>query len=207
MSKFTLKTLCGTESGMAIEYRELESPNHNPRFWLGRLFKPTLIVIHTAECAETAGAPDALAEWDAGPNRPKASWHFAVGDGLITCSVDPSLLAWHAGPVNPYSIGIEHAGRAAQTSEQWHDEYSTHQLRASADLVAVLCEIYQIPARLVSYSELQVNHKRGVASRGICGHADVTRALGGTHTDPGVAFPWVEYQAMIFETAKGAPLE
>lgn len=202
-----IKSLAGTASGLCVEYREILSPNSNPRYWLGKPCKPSLIVIHTAECGEVASAADSLAKWDAGKDRPKASWHFAVADADITCSVDPKLCAWHAGPVNGYSIGIEHAGKAAQTEQQWHDEYSTNQLRLSAMLVAVLCEIYQIPVTLLDSEHIALEHRAGRQPRGICGHIDITHALGGTHTDPGPNFPWGEYLDRVRTIAIGAPSE
>ena len=200
-----IKSLAGTSSNLCVEYREILSPNSNGRCWLGQRVKPTLIVIHTAECAEVASAADSLAKWDAGASRPRASWHFAVADADITCSVDPGLCAWHAGTVNGYSIGIEHAGRAAQTAEQWADEYSRNELELSAKLVAVLCEIYQIPPAKLIPHDIAWEHHAGRQPRGICGHDDITRSLGGTHTDPGLAFPWQSYIDRIRSIATGAP--
>jgi N-acetyl-anhydromuramyl-L-alanine amidase AmpD len=200
-----IKSLAGTDSGECIEYEELDSPNHNPRFWNGKLVKPSLIVIHTAECGETDAAPENLAIWDAGVNRPKASWNFAVGDISITCSVPPELLAWHAGPVNPYSIGIEHAGRADQTAELWADDYSTKELILSVSLCVVLCEKFQIPVRIVDVDELKANHNAGKQSWGICGHHTITEALSGSHYDPGPNFPWNDYISKIATRAIGAP--
>ena len=202
-----IKSIAGTASGLCVEYREIDSPNCNPRYWLGKRCQPTLIVIHTAECGEIANAAENLAQWDAGSERPKASWHFAVADADITCSVDPALSSWHSGPVNGYSIGIEHAGKAAQTAEQWGDEYSRNELELSAKLVAVLCEIYQIPVMKLEPHEIALAHHAGVQPRGICGHWDVTRALGGTHHDPGPDFPWDSYMARVREIAIGAPQE
>lgn len=203
----TIKSLAGTSSGLCVEYREIASPNSNARFWLGKHVQPTLIVLHTAECGEAASAADSLATWDAGATRPKVSWHFAVADADITCSVDPGLCAWHAGPVNGYSIGIEHAGKAAQTAEQWADEYSTNQLRLSAMLTAVLCEIYQIPVRRIEPEAIATEHKAGRQPRGICGHIDITKSLGGSHTDPGPNFPWQSYLDRVRLIALGAPEE
>lgn len=200
-----IKSLAGTASGLCVEYREIPSPNSNPRYWLGKPVSPSLIVIHTAECGEVDSAADSLAKWDSSAARPKASWHFAVADSDITCSVDPGLCAWHAGPVNGYSIGVEHAGRAAQNVAQWHDEYSANQLHLSAMLVAVLCEIYQIPVTLLDSQHIALEHRAGRQPRGICGHVDVTRALGGTHVDPGPRFPWVEYIGRVQGIALGAP--
>lgn len=155
---------------------------------------PRLLVIHVAQCAEVQTAAESLADWDAGEQAPRASWHFAVDDDSITQSVLCEDTAWHAGPVNPWSIGIEHAGSAYQTAEQWRDEYSDYLLARSASLVAYLCEVYAIEPRHVGVSELAAWHAGyGPLPCGIVGHDDVTKAISGTHTDPGPHFPWSEY--------------
>ena len=200
-----IKSLAGTVSGECFEYEEIISPNHNPRFWNGKLVKPSMIVIHTAQCGEVSSAPENLGDWDAGASRPQASWNFAIGNGSVSCSVPIELLAWHAGPVNAYSIGIEHAGKAEQTPEQWADEYSTAELNLSVLVCVVLCELLQIPVRLIEANELRENHHAGKQSWGICGHHTVTQALSGTHTDPGPNFPWDDYMARIKARALGAP--
>lgn len=166
------------------------------------------IVIHTAECAESANAAESLADWDAGPNRPRASWHFAVDADSITQSVDVLNVAWHATAVNAQTIGIEHAGKAAQTLEQWQDDYSRAVLERSALLVAVLCERFVIPAFRPSLADITRSWKSsGRIPAGIIGHWDVTRAIAGsgTHTDPGVAFPWDTYLNRVRELAPASP--
>jgi N-acetyl-anhydromuramyl-L-alanine amidase AmpD len=200
-----IKTLTGTDSGISVQYEEIDSPNHNPRIWNGKFVKPSLIVIHTAECSQTPQEPENLATWDAGASRPQASWHFAVGNQSITCSVPIELLAWHAFSVNPYSIGIEHAGHAAQTVEDWANDYSIAELALSVNLCTVLCESLQIPVRIVSADELKANHHAGIQSWGICGHDTVTKALAGSHVDPGPNFPWDNYISQIATSATGAP--
>ena len=66
----------------------------------------TLVVIHTAECAEVSSAAENLASYATSPDRAKASWHYAVDNNSITQSVLEKDIAWHAGPVNGYSVGI-----------------------------------------------------------------------------------------------------
>lgn len=166
------------------------------------------IVIHTAECKETSKAAEALASWDAGPNAPRASWHFAVDNDSITQSVDCLNTAWHAALVNGQTIGIEHAGFAAQTPDGWRDEYSKALLERSANLVAVLCERYSIPVIRPSLADISRSWQgSGRVPLGIFGHWDVTRAIphSGTHVDPGVWFPWDSYLARVLELAPGAP--
>jgi hypothetical protein len=144
-----------------------------------------LICLHSAECGEVPSAAESLQTWAAGSAHPKAaSWHFAVDDNSISQSVEIHNIAWHAGPINGYSIGIEQAGRAAQTREQWTDAYSTAMLTRTAQLIALIAAWYDLPIEHV------VNPKDPKA-RGVCTHADVTRAwkTRGGHTDPGSAYP------------------
>lgn len=156
-----------------------------------------LVVIHTMETPERAGAARAVARWFASEQAPKASAHYCVdGTEIVRCVRDADV-AWHAGRVNVYSIGIEHAGFAGQSPADWRDEYSIRMLARSAGLVAKLCERYQIPPRRLTNAEL---HK---GLPGICGHLDVTRTWnnrewsGSGHTDPGEHFPWPAYLAGV----------
>lgn len=160
----------------------------------GRTAPISLLVIHSAECAETATAAEALQGWAAGPNAPKASWHYAVDSDSITQSVRDEDTAWHAPGVNERAIGVELAGRASQTPEQWADAYSTATLDRAARLFARLCDRHGIPAVFVDAAGLV----RG--ERGITTHAEVSRAFKrSTHTDPGAGFPLAAFIAKVAE--------
>ena len=155
--------------------------------------KITLIVIHAAECGERPGAARNVAAYFAGASAPQASAHYVV-DSLDTVQcVQDACIAWHAGPVNDCSLGIEHAGAAGQTPAQWADEYSLAVLARSAALVAELCERYGVPVERLTADDLAAGKRLG-----ICGHADVTTGLHyGTHWDPGPHFPWSMYLGLI----------
>jgi hypothetical protein len=144
-----------------------------------------LLCLHSAECGKVPIAAEALQSWASGAAHPtEASWHFAVDVDSITQSVEIHDIAWHAGPINGYSIGIEQAGRAAQTYEQWTDEYSMALLERTAQLVAVLAAWYDLPIDHVA-------NPKDPKAKGVCTHADVTKAwkVRGGHTDPGSAYP------------------
>ncbi len=129
------------------------------------------------------------------------SAHYCVDREQILQCVRDGDVAWHAGPVNGYSIGVEHAGTATQTEKEWADADSTAILDRSALLVAALCAEYGIEPRRLSLDEL-----RSGAS-GIAGHGDVTVAFGtvGGHSDPGPNFPWASYVGSVRQALGLAP--
>lgn len=147
-----------------------------------------LIVIHTMEAHEKPDTAENVAAWAAGPNAPKASWHYAIDlDSIVQCVQDKDV-AWHAPGVNHNGIGFEHAGFAKQTDPEWRDDYSTRMLRLSAALCADRCGKYNIPVRFVDADGL----RRG--ERGVTTHAEVTEAFRKTtHSDPGKWFPMDRY--------------
>ncbi len=152
------------------------------------------VVLHTAEIGETLTAAEALMRWCAGPNAPRASWHFAVDADSVTQSVKEEYIAWHAPGANRTGIGIETCGRAAQTAEQWHDDYSSAVLQRTARLVAYLCRRWNLPVQFVDAAGLKY------PTRGITTHAEVTKAFKqSTHTDPGKGFPMEEFLRMVME--------
>lgn len=167
----------------------------NVKFVQARNYTPAnrtkidVIVIHDMEFYERDGGARWCANFFAGPNAPKASAHFCIDrDEIVQCVLEKDV-AWHAPGANHNGIGIEHAGFARQTPEEWRDEFSSAMLERSAELVADLCERYAIPIERPSVDAL----KNG--ARGIVGHKDCTDAFRGGkgHYDPGEGFPWIWY--------------
>jgi N-acetyl-anhydromuramyl-L-alanine amidase AmpD len=198
------RTYNGLTEGLSVDVDFRPCPN----FTRPRRGLVTLLCVHTAEMAEIKTAAEALALWVSGPLRPKnASWHCAVDSDSITQSVEFENEAWHAGPVNPVSIGVELSGFSAQTRLQWADQYSQFELYNVAKLFAVLCEKYQLPVRRISVPELHDAAKTGKWPRGIIGHIDVTKAISGTHTDPGPNFPWLGFLGLVQQMAPEAPAQ
>lgn len=159
------------------------------------------IVLHSMEGPEEATRAEHVARWMSGELAPKfpaprTSAHYAVDSDSIVQMVRDRDVAWHAPGANKFGIGIEHAGKAKQTREQWLDAFSGPMLLMSAELSAALCNLYVIPRVFVDASDLL----KGEA--GITTHAEVTKAFKrGTHIDPGPTFPMDWYLDRVAELA------
>ncbi len=199
----------------------VQARNYTPR---SRLII-TGVCIHTMEAPEGPNTAENIANWfkiqpgngatvDPKTMQPLAvsqggihfagtSAHWNVDSDSIVQSVREHDIAWHAGPANGWSIGVEHAGYARQSSVEWLDAYSLSMLERSAQLVAEICNRWEIPIVRLTGDDLKVGQHAG-----IFGHVDVTNGLSGGkgHTDPGPFFPWEFYLDMVgqkFETLKG----
>ncbi len=160
----------------------------------GRSNPIDVIVIHTMESPEKPDTAESVAAWFAGSTAPQASAHYCIdADSIVECVRDTDV-AWHAPGANHNGLGLEHAGRAAQTGGDWSDAYSTKLLDVSARLVAQKCAKYDIPAVWLTAAQLRAG------KRGITGHAQVSEAFKRTdHTDPGHSFPVQAYLARVRE--------
>ena len=158
----------------------------------GRSGPVDLIVIHTMESPEKPDTAESVAKWFAGPTAPQASAHYCIDSNSIVQCVKDTDVAWHAPGANSNGIGLEHAGRAAQTAKDWSDPYSKAMLELSAGLTARLCKEHKIPVTWLRPADLLAG------KRGITGHADVSRAFKRSdHTDPGTSFPIERYLALV----------
>lgn len=165
-----------------------------------------LIVVHTMEAPEKPKTARHVAEWFAGSQAPQASAHFCVDDEEVIQCVRVEDVAWAAPGANHDGVHIEHTGYAGQTQDQWDDDYSRSVLWNSALLAAELCQRFNIPAVKVDPHPPE-NGKAIV--RGFCGHVDVTnwRNGGKGHQDPGAAFPWGHYLALVREFIGARPTD
>lgn len=156
------------------------------------------VVIHDMEMPESVTTAEDCAHMFATlPSDRKASAHYAVdADSIVQC-VRENDIAYHA-PPNTHSLGIEHAGYARQTREQWLDDFSQRELRLSAQLMAELLQKYDLPLVFLSPADLVAGR------RGITTHANVSKAWGQTtHTDPGPDFPINWYMDRVREAMAG----
>jgi len=156
----------------------------SPHFTRAPDRRVTTVVIHTMEIPERVDAARRCAAWFASAVS-EVSAHYCVDAREIVRCVDEADIAWHARGGNASSIGVELAGHAGQSADEWADETSEAILERAAVLVGDVCRRHGIPVRRIRASGLV----RGVS--GITGHADVSAAFRRTdHWDPGPAFPW-----------------
>lgn len=144
---------------------------------------PTIdwILIHTVQ-----GSASSAVNWFQDPSA-DVSAHFTVAqDGYLYQSLSEQNIGWHAGnwSYNEASVGIEHGGYVSGT-------YEDAQYRKSADLVAYLCEQFDIPKKRATYVPSDSNDNE---TGGIIGHEQVP---GSSHTDPGSNWDWDYYIDLV----------
>lgn len=166
------------------------------------------VVIHTTEGSEGATSAEAGAAYDKRRTDGVSTHLFIDSDSAL--QEVPFGDRAHAARFHGNEIGvqIELCGTARQTVAQWHDPVSLAMLRLAAVEVAAICRAYEIPPVRLTVAQVRAAYHAPASSRpkGICGHYDVTRAYpedGGSHTDPGPAFPWDELLAMVRAELEG----
>lgn len=141
------------------------------------------IVIHSAETGEWHSTAEAIGHYFKRPLF-TSSAHYGVDDDSICQYVRDKDVAWHAPGVNPTSLGIEQAGYAKQTRDEWLDPFGDRMLRLVGRLVASKAVEFHVPLVWLTPADLLAGR------RGLCTHVDVTKAFQkGTHTDPGPNYP------------------
>lgn len=164
--------------------------------------EPTAVVLHSMEGGEVPDSAENTALWMAGKTKaaaPMASAHLFVDSNSIVRGVLDRDRAYHAAGFNVQSIGIEHAGKAKQTTVEWMDPFSKAMLERSAELCAALCLVHQIPARYLTALDLRSKRWTGITT-----HNDVSVAFKkSTHTDPGPGFPLTWYVKRVADLCEG----
>lgn len=174
---------------LSPKYKHRGAKNFTPAFRV----RIDLIVIHTMEAPHKPDTAERVADWFNGPTAPKASAHYCVDQDSIVQCVRDNNIAWHAPGVNENSIGVEHAGYAKFSREEWLSDKNLEMLRMSARLVGDKCRKYSVPVRLLTAAEVKGRE------RGLTGHKQVTDAFsaGKGHWDPGPGWPWDVYLRLV----------
>jgi hypothetical protein len=150
------------------------------------------IVLHSMEIPEASTTAERCADYFNGMADGRvASAHACIDDDSIVQCVPWDGIAYHAPGANKWGIGLEHAGYARQTIQQWMDDYGLRMLRRSSWLCWQLCKRWGIPLRCLDARDLLTG------DAGITTHAQVSLAFppktGAGHTDPGREFPLAYY--------------
>ncbi len=152
--------------------------------WAGRT-TIDVIVLHSAEVGEFHSSAEAVAAYFVAATRPSSAHYCVDADSIVQCVKDVHV-AFHAPGVNTRSLGIEQAGYAKQTRDEWLDPYGQRMLRLVARLVAAKATEYSVPLVWLTPAEL------AAGKRGLCQHRDVTAAFprkGDGHYDCGSSYP------------------
>lgn len=134
------------------------------------------------------------------------SAHYVCDGGEEQHCVPEDIIAWHA-PPNPHSIGIEICAEGGEypksyTRAQWLSDAVWPGVLRAAARTRELCLRYSLPQVKLNSADLLAGRK------GICGHADVSHAYAqSSHTDPGPAFPWVEFMSAVSQSQGAAEVE
>lgn len=150
----------------------------------------TYCVIHTTEGSAHSRSAEDGAAYDA-RRTDDVSTHFFVDSNSVVQCVLTKDTAWTARAANSRGVQFELCGRASTTD--WLDNgYYEAMLNQAAQVVAKVCRKYGMPARWLTDAELRKGNVKGLTT-----HAQVTRVLGGTHTDPGPHFPFSWFASKV----------
>lgn len=143
-----------------------------------------ILVVHDMESDDKPDTAENVAKWFAGTTAPQASAHYCVDQNSIVQCVRDRDIAWHAPGANSDGIGVEFAGWARYTREQWQTEANAAMLEIASGLFAAKCAQYSVPPVFLRAPQLIAGR------RGITTHWEVTKAYRlGDHWDPGENFP------------------
>jgi peptidoglycan hydrolase-like protein with peptidoglycan-binding domain len=169
----------------------------SPNYSAGRS-RTQLVVVHTSEGSTTeAGLSGFVGQPSSG-----VSYHVCYDDvtsaGQITEMVERSRMSWSALAANDWGVHGCLCTPSGASGGWSRDVWLSHStmLAKCAAWIAEEAAVYGVPLRFVSAAEVAA----GVP--GVCGHNECSQAgAGGSHFDPGPAFPW----DVVLEMAGGAP--
>lgn len=150
-----------------------------------------LVVIHTTEGSAHAQSAEDGAAYDQRRTDGTSTHYFHDSDSTIQCvrTADQAHTARTQG--NRRGIHHELCGR---TTIDWSGAYAQAMLRQAAKQCARDAAKWGIPVRKLTADQV------AAGAKGFCGHVEITRAFpadNGTHTDPGVNFPWSDFLDLV----------
>ena len=134
------------------------------------------IVLHATEGGSATGVASYFQSSSAG-----GSTHLVVDDERCERCLSNSTIPWGAPGANGKGFHIEQCGYARWSAVVWFSHWRT--LRRAAFKTAQHAKAFGIPPVWVDAAGLHAGKP------GITTHAECTKAFGGSHTDPGPAWP------------------
>lgn len=172
-----------------LTWEQIENPRFikSPNFHKGRYKNEELIVVHTIESPEKGTIAESIAQNWFGVPESRVSAHVCIDNNSFVQCVWDSNTAWHCKNANANGLGMELAGEARQSSDNWNDNFSLNELSIAAQVAAYWSVKYEIPIQMAEWKSGTSN----VTKKGLCGHVHVPGH--GSHYDPGVNFPWSDF--------------
>jgi hypothetical protein len=134
------------------------------------------IVLHDEEALTAKSA----AMYFKSPNS-GGSAHLCVDDKECYRCLPNDAVAWGAPSANEQGFHIEQAGFARWSTVIWKSHLDT--LKRAAYKTALHCKLFGISVRFCKADDLRARLP------GITTHREVSKAFGGSHTDPGPGYP------------------
>lgn len=165
-------------------------------YYQGRTRKVRLGVLHATQSPERKGAARGVAnDFASRPSTNKASAHVVNdADESIGC-VAAGDTAFAVPNANADGFHIEQVGYSEQSLEDWSDDYSQAVIARSARTARQASELFGLPKDWRG-----VDAVRDGAS-GWTDHATCSIALGGSHWDPGPAYPRDLFMSLLLDQA------
>ena len=155
-------------------------------FHAGRTKPIRLIVVHCTVSKEMGTGAEAVANYFARGDRRASAHRVCDNNSTVICVKDEDT-AFGAAGANSDGLHLELVGMPDQSLAQWLDAYSDAELVEAGRSVREWSARWGVPMRWLTVAEVADGR-----TRGICTHADVSRAFPAVstgHWDPGPNFP------------------
>ncbi len=155
-----------------------------------------IVVLHDMEAVESDSTAENVARYFQHPDYPSSAHVCVDNNSIVQCVLDKDV-AYAAPGCNRDGIQVELAGFGSQTRTQWLDVYSVGVLALAADATSQYCLKFNLPAVHLTNAQLKAGKK------GIIGHYQASEVYKRSdHSDPGMAFPWDVFIAMVAQYVK-----